>query len=110
MKRFLITLAVALVASFGAAQDFEVGYAFDAEFSGIAPFVYVTEDFYLGEIGFIDTQLWFSPSVEVVFRTPIEGFAQAQFLLDAPPFTVSARAKYEFDQEFDIRVGVLFEL
>lgn len=109
MKYFL-AIVTALTLSFAAAQDFEVGVAFDQGFTDPAVFIYVTEDFFLGEIGFIDSQLWFSPSAEIVIRRPLSGFVQAQVLLDTPPFTLSARAKYEFDQQFEIRVGVLFEL
>lgn len=105
------TLGVALLAvlaiSSATAQSFEVGYAYD--YRGHAAFTYVTHDFSIANFGAVG--LWFSPSLEVVIApTYLDGWVQAQFLLDAPSFTISARGKYELidsRRRAEVRVGIL---
>jgi hypothetical protein len=101
-----ILLAV-LLSSYALAINFEVGYEVDVN-KGSAGYIYVSEDFRVAELPF-NTYLWFSPSAEIEFRSPLEGFVQAQFLVDAAPATLSVRGKYEFDGTLTFRAGVLFE-
>lgn len=106
MKR----LGVILLATLGMtafAQSMEFGVQYD--YRGPAAFTYLTTDFSLGTWG--KTGLWFSPSIEVVVApTFIDGWVQAQFLVDAPWATLSVRAKAELiDQRtrYELRAGIL---
>ena len=77
------------------AQTFEIGYELALEPPVLAPghvFLYATHDFFLFEFERLDTQVYFSPSAEIVFGDRWQ--TQAQFLIDAPIATLSARAIY----------------
>lgn len=106
-KRALLVLACAIGITTAAAQSFEVGYHYD--YRGHAAFAYVTHDFSMGHLGSIG--LWFSPSLEVIISpTYLDGWLQAQFLVDAPAATLSIRAKYELidsRRRGELRVGLL---
>lgn len=112
MIRKLLLLAVLLGSSLAMAADFELGvrYEYDIDtrdMSGQQIFFYVTHDFYLFEIESIDTQIWFSPSVEVFL--PDELHVQAQLLIDAAPATLSLRMTYDsFKNSLSFIAGVLF--
>ena len=106
MKRILVAVVLAVSLSVASAADFEFGVEYDA--SGVAPYIYATHDFLIWNIESWDSGVWFSPSVEVVFGSPIRGFAQAQFLFDTPSFTVSVRGSYDTATDrFFARAGVL---
>ena len=109
MKRLLITLL--LMCSLAFAIDFEVGYELDEDGTH-APFVYITDDFYLNEYEPWDTQFWLSPSLEIEFNTEDhwEFWIQLQLLVDGPLATLSTRAKYTSEEVLEFRVGVLFSV
>ena len=107
LRRITLICVAALGLSFGAAQSFEVGYQYD--YRGHAAFAYVTHDFSLGNWGAVG--LWFSPSLEVTFGpATFDAWVQAQFLIDAPAFTISVRGLVESidsRERATFRVGVL---
>lgn len=111
MRRLLL-LAVLLGSSFALSLDGEFGvrYSYDIEqrdMSDAQLFFYLTHDWFLFEIESLDTQLWFSPSVEVFL--PDEFLINAQFLVDAPPATLSLRMVYDSARSsLSFIAGVLF--
>lgn len=102
-----ITLLALLALTIGYSQSYEVGYHLDHR--GSAAFVYITSDFNLGYWGSVG--IWASPSVELTFSPSyLEGWAQVQFLIDAPLATLSVRGKYELIDSrtrAEFRVGLL---
>lgn len=109
LRNICIALIVALAASQAHAADFEFGVQYDQR--GYAGYAYATTDFLItsfadGEIG-----LWFSPSIEITlgFGEYVEGWLQAQFLIDAPIATISIRGTYfmEDTPSWELRAGVL---
>lgn len=107
MKRIAIVLLAALAISGASAQSAEFGVQLDDR--GPAAFGYLTADFSVGAIGPFD--IWFSPSVEIIVsQTFIDGWVQAQFLLDSEWATLSARGKAELidsRQRLEFRLGLL---
>lgn len=107
MKRILLAVLAALAITGAAAQSAEFGVQLDDR--GPAAFGYLTADFSIGAIGPFD--IWFSPSVEIIVsQTFIDGWVQAQFLLDSEWATLSARAKAELidsRQRLEFRLGLL---
>ena len=106
-KRLGVVLLALLALSVGQSQSYEVGYHLDHR--GSAAFVYITSDFNLGYWGSVG--IWASPSVELTFSPSyLEGWAQVQFLIDAPLATLSVRGKYELIDSrtrAEFRVGLL---
>lgn len=107
VRTLAITLLSLLALSFGSAQSYEVGYHLD--YRGSAAFIYISNDFNLGYWGSVG--IWASPSVELTFSPRyLEGWAQLQFLIDAPIATLSVRGKYELIDSRtrgEFRVGML---
>lgn len=113
MKRLFLILAAALAvggtALANAPTPVELGVQYDID--GFAPYVYITRDFYVGNILAMD--IYVSPSAEIVFKNPPEGFAQLQVLFDTRPFTLDLYGgvrHYQGNTTTYLRLGVLFEL
>lgn len=108
LRRWALILVAAVGLSWGVAQSFELGVQYD--YRGPAAFAYVTHDFSLGELGPVG--FWFSPSLEVAFgAATFDAWVQAQFLIDAPAFTISLRGLVESidsRERATLRLGVLF--
>lgn len=107
MRKYLLALATVAVLAVGQAQSAEFGVQLDQR--GPAAYAYLSTDFSLGSLGSVG--FWFSPSIEVIVaQTFIDGWVQAQFLVDAPFATLSARAKAELIDartRYELRLGVL---
>lgn len=107
IRTLSVTLLALVALSYGSAQSMEFGVQYD--YRGPAAFAYLTTDFSMGNWG--ATGLWFSPSIEIsVGRTFVDGWIQAQFLIDAPIATLSLRGKAELldqRQRLELRLGVL---
>lgn len=115
MRKILAALALTLGAFAFANRPtpVEVGVQYSAR--GLAPYVYITRDFYVGRA--LGADLWVSPSAEVVLYwedADIDGFAQVQFLADWEPFTLDiyggVRQYGTGPAEWYMRAGILFEL
>lgn len=107
MKKLLLTLLACGALSGALAQSAEFGVQYD--YRGPAVFTYLTTDFAIGSLGSLG--LWFSPSIElIVSQTYIDGWIQAQFLVDAPWATISLRGRAELidqRQRGELRLGLL---
>ena len=116
IRRFLFKCVLAVALSVGgtalaqnALTPVEFGVQYDG--NGLAPYIYITRDFYVGRI--VGVKVFLAPSIEVVIRDPIEGFAQLQLLLETPPFTIDLYGgvrSYNGDFSFYLRTGILLEL